>query len=129
VTVAHTGRNSARIDHVPGGNCPAVCGYWTPPIAVTPGQQYEVSAWFKLSDALIGQSGIYVTLRVAGAGGAYEPLFGFPAGARTAEWTQAVRTLTVPATAAAIVIDISWWRNIEFPNAQGTIWLDDISVR
>jgi hypothetical protein len=128
-TIARTGRNSARIDHVPGGNCPAVCGYWTAPIAVTPGQQYEISAWFKLSDTLVGQSGIYVTLRVAGAGGAFEPLFGFPVGARTAEWTQALRTLTVPATTAAIVIDISWWRNIEFPNAQGTIWLDDISIR
>jgi hypothetical protein len=128
-TVARTGNNSARIDHFPGGNCPGICGYWTPPMAVTPGQQYEISAWFKLSDTLVGQSGIYVTLRVAGAGGTFEPLFGFPAGARTAEWTQVVRSLTVPATSAAIVIDISWWRNIEFPNAQGTIWLDDISVR
>ena len=128
-TVARTGLYSARIEHVPSGNCPGVCGYWTSPISVLPGQQYEVSAWFRVSDSLLNQSGIYLTVRVPDGSGGFQPLFGFPAGARSVEWTLASRMLTVPASVAMIVIDISWWRNIDFPNAQGTIWLDDVSVR
>jgi hypothetical protein len=128
-TASRTGQASARLDHVPNGNCPDICGIWTEPIPVTPGQEYQFTVWFKVNDDLIGRSGVYVTMRVPDPAGNYHALFAFPTGTSTPDWTPASRSLRIPASVTSIVLDISPWRNIDFPNAQGTIWIDDVSVR
>jgi hypothetical protein len=96
---------------------------------VTPGQEYQFTVWYKVSESLTGRSGVYVTMRIPDSAGNYHALFAFPADATSSDWTPVSRPLRVPASVSSIVLDISPWRNLEFPSAQGTIWIDDVSVR
>jgi hypothetical protein len=82
-----------------------------------------------VTESLVFQSGIYVTVRVPDARGDFQPLFGYPEGAKTTAWTQSTRMVAIPANVQFVVIDVSWWRTDAFPNATGTIWLDDVSLR
>ena len=127
-SVSHSGTSSARMEHTAGGNCPVTCGYWTAPIAVTPGHEYTISVWFRGDDGVVNRFGVYITMRVQAPGGSYQPLYAGIGMADSDVWIQRTATFAVPATFSSILIDISPWRNMAFPDATGVIWIDDVAV-
>lgn len=127
-SISHSGSFSARMERSAAGNCPDLCGYWTAPIAVTPGRQYTISVWFRGDAGVVNRFGVVVTMRVQSPDGSYLPLYAFLGKADSEGWAETAGTFAVPAGFTSILVDISAWRNRDFPAATGVIWIDDVTV-
>jgi hypothetical protein len=126
--ISHTGVHSARLDNVFGGNCQVVCGYRSAPISVpeTPAREFRFGAWFLGSESIIGQTGALVELLVQVPDGSFQHL-NEAAGVAGRGWTEAFGVGRIPPEYTTIVLEVSWRRNERFPDATGSLWIDDVS--